>query len=89
MEQLTVSLKDKETVGLSIPILAAIIERDWMAPNAAIRNLYQKFHPENPTTTYELAKEMVGKPLNYFNWVKNNVPLVARIKEWIATIPVG
>ena len=73
----------------TIPLFAAAIEGDTLAPKAAMRNLYQKFHPENPTTTYELTKEMVGKPLNHFNWVKNNVPLVARIKEWMATIPVG
>ena len=60
-----------------------------MAPEAAIKNLYQKFDSKNPITTYELTKEMVGKPLNHFNWVKNSVPLVVRIKEWIATIPLG
>ena len=73
----------------SIPVLATTIEKDWMAPEAAIKNLYQKFHPDNPTTTYKLTKEIVGKPLNHFNWVKNSVSLVTRIKEWIATIPVG
>ncbi len=72
-----------------IPILATAIEEDWMAPEAAIKNLYQKFHPNNSTTTYKLTKEIVGKPLNHFNWVKNSVSLVARIKEWIATIPEG
>ena len=74
---------------INIPVFAAAIEGDTLAPKAAIRNLYQKFHPQNPTTTYELTKEMVGKPLNHFNWVKNNVSLIARIKEWIATIPLG
>lgn len=73
----------------NIPILATTIEKDWMAPEAAIKNLYQKFHPNNPTSTYKLTKEMVGKPLNHFNWVKNSVSLVTRIKEWIATIPLG
>ncbi len=72
----------------SIPVFATIIEDDWMAPEAAIKNLYQKFHPNNPTTTYKLTKEIAGKPLNHFNWVKNSVSLVRRIKEWIATIPL-
>ena len=89
--KLTGDTFDYETAlkKINIPVFAAAIEGDTLAPKAAMRNLYQKFHPQNPTTTYELTKEMIGKPLNHFNWVKNNVPLVARIKEWMATIPVG
>ena len=67
-----------------IPIFAAAIEGDWMAPEMAIKNLYQKFHTAAPVHPFTLKYKEVGKQLNHFNWVKNGGLLAQELTAWLA-----
>lgn len=68
----------------TIPIFAAVIEGDWMAPQLAIQNLYRKFHADSTIKEFILKKEVVGKSLNHFNWVKHGERLTEEISDWLA-----
>ncbi len=70
------------------PVLAIPLEGDSFAPPRAMKNLYQKLHPDSPTQVKVLTKEKAKNPrLNHFNWARQPEAAIDLIEEWATSIP--
>ena len=75
---------EKGLRNCNIPILAISIEGDELAPEAAVQNLVEKFHPESPTKTIHVKTK--GTPqakLNHFKWVRHPDYVATLVDKWI------
>jgi predicted alpha/beta hydrolase len=67
--------------GMEFPVLAFSFEGDFLSPERAVENLLAKMTRAS-TTHVNLA----GDDLDHFRWVKGPVPVIEKIREWLAAI---
>ncbi len=66
------------------PLLAISIKGDFMASHQAVKNLYQKLHPDSPVTHHHISAEEVElDKLNHFNWVKKPGYVAKLMADWL------
>jgi len=75
---------EKGLRNCKIPILAISIEGDDLAPEVAVQNLVQKFHPESPTESIHIkTKGTPQEKLNHFKWVRHPEFVTALVDQWV------
>jgi len=75
---------EKAFKKVSIPVFAIDIEGDLMAPQKAIRNLYQKFESTKALSTLTLTKAMTSSKITHINWPRTaDEVMVTIIEEWL------
>ncbi|MEM6633690.1 MAG: alpha/beta fold hydrolase [Bacteroidota bacterium] len=75
---------EQALASTQIPIFAASMEGDWLAPYKAVANLYAKFHPESPITHLSVTKENSHiENLDHFTWAKYPQFMANALNSWI------
>ncbi len=78
---------EKAMAEVQIPVLAIDIEDDLMAPQAAIKNLYQKFKNTKSLTVFTLKKVDTDASLSHINWPRKATDYMANaITDWIKNV---
>lgn len=68
-------------------VLSISIDNDWLASKQAVKNLYDKFHPESSIVHHHVTSDKAKiVPLNHFSWAKNPEYFVQLITDWIYEI---
>ncbi|MEM9934852.1 MAG: alpha/beta fold hydrolase [Bacteroidota bacterium] len=66
------------------PLLSISLKGDFMASYQAVKNLYEKLHPDSPLTHHHISAEEVGiEKLNHFNWVKKPGYVAKLLADWL------
>ncbi len=69
---------------LHINTLVLRIEHDWLAPEKAIKGIYEKLHPESVSEKYVLPQELPnGKKLNHFNWTRYSDLVIEKVLQFV------
>ena len=75
---------EQALASTELPIFAASMEGDWLAPHKAAENLYKKFHPDSQVTHLEISKAESGiEQLDHFTWAKYPKYVSKFLDSWI------